>query len=81
MAALYIAMTRCVGIRSSYVYVAVNDSGGSVNHACAMVDLPGAYRPVTLVDLSYPRFDANHGKFRPYTDFEIFQKFNTGGSY
>jgi hypothetical protein len=79
MAALFITMVRCVGVRSSYVYVDEDLRGNRVNHACALVDLRGKYKSVTMVDLSYPMYDVNHKNVKYYTDFEIFQMFNTIG--
>jgi hypothetical protein len=79
MAALFITMVRCVGVRSSYVYVNEDFRGYKVDHACALVDLPGKYKPVTLIDLSCPLFDADHKGVTYYTDFEIFKIFNTLG--
>ena len=75
MAALYIVMSRTVGIKGSYVHVRRDNKNKRVHHACAMIDLPGRYGPVTLVDPAYRTYDIKHESYEPATDFEIYQNY------
>ena len=75
MAALYVTMTRASGIRSSYVSVRRDFKGENVHHACAMIDIPGKFDRFTLVDPAYKSFDVAHKKFKPLSDFEIYETY------
>ncbi len=75
MASLYVTLARSVGIRSSYVSVRKDYAGADVYHACAMIDIPGKLDRFTLVDPAYRTFDVAHKKFRPLSDFEIYETY------
>tara|TARA_Y100000310_G_scaffold343547_1_gene451738 strand:- start:1570 stop:2163 length:594 start_codon:yes stop_codon:yes gene_type:complete len=75
MSSLYLVMVRSVGIRGSYVDVKRDNRGMSVNHACAMIDVPGRNGGLTLVDPAYREYDVHHQKYEPLTDFEIYQSY------
>ena len=75
MATLYVTMARAVGIRSSYVNVIKDFKGTDVGHACAMIDIPGKFDRFSLVDPAYKSFDIAHKKFRPLSDFEIYETY------
>jgi len=76
MAMLYLVMIRTAGIRGSYAHVDVDQTGKAVNHACAMIDVEGAYGGITFVDPAYKTYDIRHKTVKPLTDFEIFKTFN-----
>jgi len=71
--ALYLTMARLVGIRGSYTRVYKDDKGEHVNHACALIDVPGQYGQRTLVDPAYSIYDVNHQSIEPLTDKELFR--------
>jgi hypothetical protein len=76
MASFYVTMARTVGIKSSYVSVLRDFNGENVQHACAMINVPGKYDKFTLVDISYRSFDIAHKKFSPLSDFKVFQAYH-----
>ena len=77
MAALYVVMSRTIGINGSFAHVRRDNKNKSVHHACAMIDVPGKYGPVTLVDPAYRTYDIKHESFEPMTDFEIYQTYKS----
>ncbi len=71
MSMLYIAMVRSIGIRGSYVDVAVDYEEKKVTHACAMIDVVGNYGLTTLVDPAYRQYDLRHASFNPISDKQL----------
>jgi len=76
MVNLYVVMARCVGLRANYVHVTTDCFDQELNHACAIIDIPGKYRTTTLVDPAYHIFDANHQVFKPLTDAQAIRHIN-----
>jgi len=72
MTFLYIAMTRCIGLRSAYVSVRRDMTGRNVTHACAVVDVG---RDV-YVDVAYNTYNIKHLKQRILCDAEVIRRFN-----
>jgi len=73
MTFLYIAMTRCIGLRSAYVSVRRDMDGRDVCHACAVVDVGKD----VYVDVAYNRYDIYHLKQRILCDAEVIRRFNS----
>jgi len=77
MSNLYLVMVRYAGINGSFAEVNVDYKGEKVNHACAMIDVPGKHFNFTLVDPAYKEYDIKHLKFKPFTDLKLVKHFNS----
>jgi hypothetical protein len=73
MAFLDITMNRSVNLRSSFVYVMVDNRGKRVEHACALVEVEGGN---ILVDPAYHTYDIHHQKWEVLSDAKITQMYN-----
>ncbi len=73
MSYLYVAIARCMGIKSNYVHVTNDINNKKVNHACAVIWVP----EIKFVDVAYHKYDINHKKYQILTDFEMIQHFNS----
>lgn len=62
---LYVAMARAAGLKSGFVEVSVDSTGGEVRHACAYVEIEGGY---ILADPAYKAFPAPHKAFKEISD-------------
>ena len=76
MTLLYITMVRSLGIRANYVLVDRDHKNKNVEHACAILDIPGNNGQNMLVDNAYRLFDVKHKSYRPINDMEVFQRLN-----
>jgi len=71
MSYLYIAATRYLGLKSSYVSVSHDVAGKKVNHGCAAVWTP----KMTLVDIAYHSFGIRHRKYTLLSDKAVLTNF------
>jgi hypothetical protein len=60
MAVLYVAMARRMGLKAYYADVMIDHKGNTVEHACAVVDLPIGRK---LADPAYGMFGICHKKY------------------
>lgn len=68
MSALYVVVTRQMGLQSNYANVEVDQNNNPVEHACAVVDLP---ERKLQVDPAYRIFDARHIQLRIHEPPEV----------
>jgi hypothetical protein len=73
MAYLYITMTRCCGLKSSFAHVKKDYKGKKVRHACVYVELDNKN---ILVDPAYHTYNINHQRYRVLSDNEVLGLFN-----
>lgn len=75
--ALYMAMARAAGLKASFVFVNVDDTGEPVNHAAVMVHLSSGKKQ--LVDVAYHNPDVKHQQFEEMPDDRMFALFGEWG--
>jgi len=75
MAFLYIALTRSIGLCSSYVSVIKDFQKKRVRHACAVVYPKRDIRKKLFVDIAYQRFDIQHKKVKILSDAEAISRY------
>ncbi|MCG2612695.1 DUF4407 domain-containing protein [Terrimonas sp. NA20] len=74
ISALFIALSRYLGLRASYVYVQTDNTGQHVNHACVQVQY--ADGSTQLVDISYNTENIHHIHFEVLADEEVSRRFS-----
>ena len=70
---LYVAMTRCCGLESQFVYVTKDYRGREVIHGCGGVYLENR---LVQVDPSYRKYDIKHQRIEPQNDLKAMIRFN-----